>query len=65
MDALPGTRRKFLGWTNWILTAGGLAAQQRASRGGKCCPRGSRRRRLLREAGRRQDYQRGGNLHQF
>ena len=29
MDALLGTRRKFLGWTNWILTAGGLAGQAR------------------------------------
>ena len=27
MNALIGTRRKFLGWTNWILTAGGLAGQ--------------------------------------
>src|SRR5271170_6351528 len=24
-----GTRRRFLGWTNWILTAGGLASQAR------------------------------------
>ncbi len=29
MNALLGTRRKFLGWTNWVLAAGGLGGQVR------------------------------------
>ena len=29
MDALLGTRRRFFGWTNWLVTAAGLAGQTR------------------------------------